>query len=84
MKAIDLVRAMVYDSSLAENGGLVSWNRTFTLRGYFAAVSHEGEMECGEYFYVYAEQAGYVPRYAPDVTIKTEDAGDIWLWKLED
>ena len=83
MKAIELVKAMVYDSALAEAGGLVHWDRSVTLRDYFGAVSHKGEMECGEWFYVYEDQYDWLAGLpAADVVVTTETAGDVYLWKV--
>lgn len=84
MKAMDLVKAMVYDSDLAVNGGVVTWDRSVTLRDYFGAVSHRGEMECGEWFYVYGEQYDFRSLPEPDVVITTEEAGEVYLWKIND
>ena len=84
MKAIEIIQAMVYDSSLAENGGYVEWRRDITLRDYFGAVSHRGEMECGFWFYVYEDQYDWLAQLpAADVVATTEDAGDVYLWKVE-
>ena len=79
MKAIELVRAMIYDSELAENG--------VTLRDYFGAVSHKGEMTPGNWFYVYPDSTIHIivmPKSDPDVILQTEDAGPVFLWKVED
>ena len=89
MKAIDLVRAMVYDSDLAEIGGLVDWDGDYqTLESYFRAVSHKGEMTNGVWFYVYMDQMRdaivVLPEEDPDVILKTEDAGGVLLWKVEE
>lgn len=85
MKAIELVKALVYDSALAENGGWVEWRRDITLRDYFGAVSHRGEMECGFYFYVYEDQYDWLASLpAADVIVETEEAGNVWLWKVEE
>lgn len=87
MKAIDLVKAMCYDPSLASG---CTWEYTgdVTLRDYFGAVRHEGELVHGLYFYF------YVPEYdrdlegigmpKPDVVVETDGAGNVLLWKLED
>ena len=87
MKAIELVRAMIYDSDLAEQGGLVEWTGDVTLRDYFGAVSHKGEMTPGNWFYVYPDSTIHIivmPKSDPDVILQTEDAGPVFLWKLED
>lgn len=87
MKAIELVRAMSYDSALAEYGGLVEWTGDVTLRDYFGAVSHKGEMTPGNWFYVYpdsTEEIIIMPTIDPDVILQTEDAGPVYLWKVED
>lgn len=83
MKAMDLVRAMIYDSELAEYGGLVEWTGDVTLRDYFGAVSHKGDMTPGNWFYVYPDST-VMPKSDPDVILQTEDAGPVFLWKLED
>lgn len=86
MKAIDLVKKMVYDSEIAEYGGTVDWDRSISLRDYFGANEHTGEMEVGIYFYLYSDQEpftiGDMPN--PDVTLGTDEGQVIWLWKLED
>lgn len=86
MKAIDLVRKMVYDSEVAENGGLVDWDRGISLRDYFGAESHKGEMEVATYFYLYSDNEPFTidSMPEPDVTIQTEYDQTIYLWKLED
>lgn len=84
MKAIDLIKAMVYDSDLAENGGIVEWRRDVSLRDYFGAVSHRGEMEVATYFYVYDEQYDFQSLPEPDVVVTTDCAGDVYLWKVEE
>lgn len=84
MKAIELIKAMVYDSALAENGGYVEWNRSITLRDYFGAVSHRGEMECGFWFYIYEDQYDFQSLPEPDVVVTTDCAGDVYLWKVEE
>lgn len=84
MKAIELIKAMVYDSDLAENGGIVEWRRDVSLRDYFGAVLHRGEMEVATYFYVYEDQYEWLSLPEPDVVVTTEDAGDVYLWKVED
>lgn len=87
MKAIELVKKMVYDSEIAECGGTVDWDRSFSLRDYFGAKEHKGEMEVGIYFYLYSDNEpftiGNMP--TPDVTLKTDFEDQyIYLWKLED
>lgn len=88
MKAIEIIRAMIYDSELAEFGGLMLNDGSVTLRDYFGAVSHKGTMEYGNYFYVYLDQIRdsivILPEQDPDVRIQTEDAGEVWLWKVEE
>lgn len=87
MKAIDLVNKMVYDSSIAEKGGIVEWRRDFTLRDYFGAKDHKGEMEVATYFYLYSDDEPLTINDLrdPDVVLETDYDGQvIWLWKLED
>lgn len=87
MKAIDLVKKMVYDSEIAEYGGTVDWDRSISLRDYFGAESHVGEMEVGTYFYLYSDQEPFTISDMPvaDVILKTEYEDQyIYLWKLED
>lgn len=83
MKTIDLLNAMVYDSDLAEYGGILEWDRGITLRDYFGAVDHKGEMEVGPYYFIYDEQYEWRTLPEPDVVVKTDLAGDVFLWKLE-
>lgn len=86
MKAIELVRSMIHNGDLAAFGGLVQWTGDVTLRDYFGAVSHKGEMSCGEWFYVYLDDCDWylpLPKIDPDVILQTEDAGDVYLWKIE-
>lgn len=87
MKAIDLVHAMCYDPGLA-SGCTWVYDGSVSLRDYFGAVRHDGEMLHGEYFYFYVESgqtslAG-VGMPVPDVVIETEYKDNILLWKLED
>ena len=85
MKAIEIIKAMCYDSALAEQGGTLRWDGSFTLRDYFGAVSHKGEMEYGEYFYVYEQQYDWLAQLpAADVVVATEEAGNVYLWKIEE
>lgn len=88
MKAIDLVHAMCYDPGLA-SGCTWVYDGNVSLRDYFGAVRHEGEMTLGEYFYFYVPEyereleglCRFIPK--PDVVIETEDAGNVLLWRIE-
>jgi hypothetical protein len=86
MKAINLVKLMVYDSEIAEYGGTVDWDRSISLRDYFGAESHVGEMEVGIYFYLYSDNEPFTISDMPvaDVILKTDMDQYIYLWKLED
>lgn len=86
MKAIDLVKKMVYDSEIAEFGGTVDWDRSISLRDYFGAKEHKGEMEVGTYFYLYSDQEPFTisDLPTPDVTLESDEDQKIYLWKLED
>lgn len=80
---------MVYDSYLAEIGGLVDWDCDYcSLEIYFSAVSHKGEMTNGLWFYAYIDQMRdeivVLPKEDPDVILKTKDAGNVLLWKVEE
>lgn len=78
---------MVCDSALAEFGGLVEWTGDVTLRDYFGAVNHHGEMTKGIYFYVYPDSSDSIivfPNDDPDVVLYTENAGNVFLWKVEE
>ena len=87
MKAIELIHAMCFDPGLA-SGCTWVYDGTVSLRDYFGAVRHDGEMEHAEYFYFYVpederELEGLgMPK--PDVVVETEEAGNVLLWKLED
>ena len=86
MKAIDLVKKMVCDSEIAEYGGTVDWDRSISLRDYFGAEIHKGEMEVATYFYLYSDNEPFTiySMPEPDVTLKTDYEQTIYLWKLED
>lgn len=86
MKAIDLVKKMVYDSEIAEFGGTVYWDRSVSLRDYFGAKEHKGKMEVGTYFYLYSDQEPFTisDLPTPDVTLESDEDQKIYLWKLED
>lgn len=77
MKAIELLRVLRPD--------LMTYDGSVSLRDWFGAVSHEGEMLHGTYFYTYLYDydldVSVMP--APDVKVHTEEAGDVWLWKVE-
>ena len=89
MKAIDLIHAMCYDPGLA-SGCTWVYDGSVSLRDYFGAVRHDGEMEKCEYFYFYVPEGErdlggfcrFIPK--PDVVIETEEAGNVLLWKIEE
>ena len=87
MKAIDLVHALCFDPGLA-SGGTMVYDGSVSLRDYFGAVRHDGEMEKAEYFYFYVEpgerRLDGIGMPVPDVVIETEYKDNILLWKLED
>ena len=77
MKAIELLRVLSAD--------LMTYDGSVSLRDWFGAVIHEGTMEYGTYFYNYLDEYNLDPSVmpAPDVKVRTEWSGDVWLWKLE-
>lgn len=85
MKAIDILKKVIHAGYLPDCGTM-NYDGTVTLRDWFGAVRHKGEMERGEYFYLYAEDYADVLSCMPcaDVMVETEVAGNVWLWKLED
>lgn len=83
MKAWDLIKAMVYDSDLAEFGGTVMWNAFFTLKDYFGEIRHDGQIEPGQWFYIYEENYSWQTLPTPDVVVETEYAGMVYLWKID-
>ena len=87
MKAIELVHAMCYDPGLA-SGCTFTYDEHVSLKEYFGAVDYEGTIEYGEYFYFYVEEGQNdlqgVGMPKPDMVIKTDGAGNVLLWKLED
>lgn len=90
MKAMNLIRCLVYDSTMAENGGTINYDGTCSLRDHFGAVQHTGEVLHGNYFYLYCDrvQQEYLydgfNLYKPDVEIETEEAGMVCLWRIEE
>ena len=77
MDAIELLRVLSAD--------LMTYDGSVSLRDWIGAVSHEGEMLYGIYFYSYLDDYNLdVSRMpAPDVKVHTEEAGDVWLWRIE-
>lgn len=85
MKAIEILEEVIRQGYLPDCGTM-NYDGTVTLRDWFGAVSHKGEIQYGKYFYLYADDyADVMSRMTPaDVMVVTEVAGNVWLWKVED
>ncbi len=91
MKPLDLVKILCQATGF---GGTFEYSRAFDgesafLRNLFGAQSHhpQGVLKGGTYFYVYAEDyTDILPIDMPpaDMCIQTEEAGNVWVWKIED
>lgn len=85
MKTRKILEAVFRDPSICDAGGVIAWFGDISLRDYFGASTHVGEMSPGEWFYLYEDQfLGMVDLPCADVVIDTEEAGRVYLWKLED
>ena len=86
MKSLELARAMIRDSALAEYGDVYRCEPDgVSLRDFFGANRHEGELENGTlYFYFYCEDFRVFSLLSePDVKITDDNYNTIWLWKIE-
>lgn len=85
MKAIEILEAVINEGFLPQCGTM-NYDGTATLRDWFGATNHKGEMKYGKYFYLYAEHYDYVLAHMPraDVYVETEDAGNVWLWRIDE
>lgn len=85
MKALEILNAVIYEGCMPQCGTMVN-DGTFTLRDYFGAVNHKGTMTRGTYFYVYADDYADVLGKMPpaDLMLETEDAGNVWLWLVDE
>lgn len=90
MKAIDLINAMCYDSSLAEMGATVILDEGKSLPDYFGTTKpFEGYLvQNGIYFYLYIAQ-GEEPYFyhllgMPNaVSVRDEEEDVVALWRVE-
>ena len=85
MKALDILNHVI-DAGYLPMCGTINYDGNVTLRDWFGAKSHKGEMRNGTYFYLYAED--YSDAFAhmplPDVLVETEEAGNVWLWRIDE
>ena len=85
MKAIDILNHVINAGYLPQCGTM-EYDGTVTLRDWFGATNHKGEMRHGVYFYLYEED--YCDVFSrisePDVMVETEEAGNVWLWRIEE
>ena len=84
MKALEILEAVITEGCLPQCGTM-NYDGTATLRDWFRAVRHKGEMSHGTYFYVYADDYADVLGKMPgaDVLVETEDTGNVWLWRID-
>lgn len=86
MKIKTILEAAIHEDLIPQSGFYEN-NGTCTLRDYFGAVGYSGaELQKGTYYYLYAQDYSDVfsKIEAPDIRIETEEAGPIWLWKIDD
>ena len=85
MKALDILNNIIYEGFFPDCGTMTI-DGTSTLRDWFGAVNHKGEVRRGTYFYLYAEDYGGVLRKMPpaDVFVETEETGNVWLWIIDE
>lgn len=85
MKALEILNNIINEGMLPDCGTM-SFDGTATLRDWFGAVSHKGEIQHGKYFYLYADDYADVMSKMPaaDVMVETEEAGNVWLWRIEE
>lgn len=85
MKALDILNQIINSGSLPDCGTL-NLDGSVSLRDYFGAVRHKGEVKYGTYLYLYAEDyADILPSMPPaDLCIETEASGNVWLWTIDD
>ena len=91
MEKMTLIKAILYDSEIAEYGGLFNGN---SIRLTFGDVHWAAgdKVIAGTYFYLYACdcQEYFKNTYAPDVTLERDHPEDydeedrlIYLWRIE-
>lgn len=85
MKALEILNNIINEGFLPDCGTM-TYDGSVSLRDWFGAVNHKGEMRYGTYFYLYAEHYDYVLSKMPsaDVFVETEEAGNVWLWRIEE
>ena len=83
MKALDILSKLI-NAGCVNNGGIMTYDGSITIRDWFGAVRHNGEVGYGTYFYLYAKDyEDVLPGMpVPDVYIETEEAGNVWLWLI--
>ena len=96
MKAIDIIKHMVADSTVAEHGGTMPFyegdDPTEWAKDKFGAEILCGEVgpEETEYFWMYGidiVQSGicsFVRSNVPDVHLIDSNGGGIYLWRIEE
>lgn len=89
MKAIDLIREMVYDSDLASGGVVYEYLDAFHTcttwaRRLFGGYVESGELRDGNYFCIYEDSTDASRLGKPDVVINAGDAGKVLLWRVEE
>lgn len=85
MKALEILNNIINEGMLPDCGTM-TYDGSITLRDWFGAKSHKGEMRYGKYFYLYAEDPEDVLSKMPpaDVFVETDEAGNVWLWRIEE
>lgn len=94
MEKMTLIKAILYDSEIAEYGGLFDAVYGKALRQVFGDVHWAAgkEVTIGTYFYLYACdcQEYFRNTYAPDVILERDHPEDydeedrfIYLWRIE-
>ena len=85
MKALDILNNII-NAGYLPDCGTMNYDGSVSLRDWFGAKDHKGEMKHGTYFYLYAEEYTDALNKMPmaDVFVETEDSGNVWLWKIED
>lgn len=99
MKAIELIRAMIYDSELAEHSQVVTYHGNATTEDWIAMMFgnfriKEGELEVSDYLATWQVDANFIYPFnvenAPDVVLERvdplnydEDDREVYLYTIE-
>lgn len=93
MEAKIIIKAMIYDSNLAECATTARYDKGIQTVNQFVRMQfgdyqvEEGEITDGEYLVVFADDENSVypfnVQHRPEVVLKDIMDSEIWLWKIE-